>query len=438
MIVIIGIALLIALLVMGVPVALCFGGATLFLVAALGYSPLFLVPYGYSSIASVTLWCIPLFIIAGNVIKRGKIGDALVNFVDQFVGKVFKSGLGMVTVVTCGIFGAIAGNGSATMSAIGSIMVPKLKEKGYPRGVSAALIASASVLGLLIPPSSAQIVYAWAANQSVLACFLATVIPGILLAVLLCIVQAFMVRRIKMKPFEEDGGGQVRRSGGRRLLSRTGRALPALFMPVLILGGIYGGVMTPMESAAIATLYCIPVAIFFYKGMRFRDLGSCLVESGRASGNVAVMLMTAMLFSRILTMEKVPDMMVSVMTGITDNKYLILLLVNILLFIVGMLMEDGCGIMLCTPLLLPVVQAVGVSPIQFAAIIGVNLGMGLITPPTAPLLYFASQVGEAPIGEMLRPTLLFILFAWLPTTLLTTYIPALSLTLPRLIMGLNV
>lgn len=434
MTIIIGIAILIVLLIMGVPVAFCFGGATLYLVIALEYSPLFLVPYGYSSIASVTLWCIPLFIIAGSVIKRGKIGDALVNFVEHFIGK-YKSGLGIVTVVSCGIFGAIAGNGSATMSAIGSIMAPKLREKGYPRGISASLIASASILGLLIPPSSAQIVYAWAANQSVLACFLATVIPGIVLAILLCIVQAFLVRNVKMKPLTDENYLSVQRQS---LLKKTGRATPALLMPVIILGGIYGGIMTPMEAAAIATLYCIPVAIFFYKGMKFRDLGGCLIESGKSTGNVAVMLMTAMLFSRILTMEKIPDAMVVLITGISDNKYVVMILVNILLFVVGMLMEDGCGIMLCTPLLLPVVQAVGVSPIQFAAIMGVNLGMGLITPPTAPLLYFASQVGDAPVGEMLKPTMMFILFAWIPTIILTTFIPALSTTLPRLIMGIKI
>lgn len=434
MTVVIGIIILIVLLVMGVPVAFCFGGATLYLVLVLGYSPLFLVPYGYSSIASVTLWCIPLFIIAGSIIKRGKIGDALVNFVEHFI-RGFKSGLGVVTVITCGVFGAIAGNGSATMSAIGSIMAPKLREKGYPRGVAASLIASASVLGLLIPPSSAQIVYAWAANQSVLACFLATVVPGIILAILLCVVQAFMVCDVQMNELTDN---QTAFPVNHSFAKKTGRAFPALLMPVIILGGIYGGFMTPMESAAIATLYCIPVAIFFYKGMKFRELGDCLVESGKATGNVAVMLMTAMLFSRILTMEKIPDAMVRLIMGISSNKYVVLLLVNLLLFVVGMLMEDGCGIMLCTPLLLPVVQAVGVSPIQFAAIMGVNLGMGLITPPTAPLLYFASQVGEAPVGEMLKPTLKLIFFAWLPTVLLTTYIPALSTTLPRLIMGIKI
>lgn len=430
MTIIIGIALLIVLLVMGVPVPFCFGGATLFLVVALRYSPLFLVPSGYASIASVTLWCIPLFIIAGSIIKKGKIGDALVNFVEHFIGR-FKSGLGTVTVITCAIFGAIAGNGSATMSAIGSIMAPKLKDKGYPRGISASLIASASVLGLLIPPSSAQIVYAWASNQSVLACFLATVVPGLILAALLCAVQAVMIKKcpevetpVNTK-FTFDGFGK-----------KTAHAFPALLMPILILGGIYGGFMTPMEAAAIATLYCIPVAVFIYRGMKFRDLGACMVESGKATGNVAVMLMTAMLFSRILTMEKVPDKLVELMTSISPNKYVILIMVNVMLFVVGMLMEDGCGIMLCTPLLLPVVNAIGVSPIQFAAIMGVNLGMGLITPPTAPLLYFASQVGDAPVGEMLKPTLMFIIFAWFPTILLTTFIPALSMTLPRLIMGI--
>ncbi len=433
MIIILGILLLMVLLVIGVPVPFCFGGATLFLTLALGYDPSFLTPSGYSSITNVTLWCIPLFIIAGGIIRQGKIGDALVDFVEHFLGR-FKSGLGIVTVFTCGIFGAISGSASATLSAVGSIMAPKLKDKGYPAGTTASLIASSSILGLLIPPSAQQVLYAWISNSSVLACFLATVVPGIILIILLSVVQHFLVRNvkeIKVSPRSNKGGG-IKALGRKTVI-----AAPALMMPVIILGGIYGGIMTPMEAAAVAALYCVPVAIFVYKGMKLKDIAPTMVESGRSTGAVAVMLMSAIMLARILTYEKVPEQLVVLAQQVSTNKYVILLMVNLVLFIIGMLMEDGCGIMLTVPLLLPLVESIGVSPVHFAAIIGTNLGMGLITPPCAPILYFSSQVCEASISDMLKPTLMLITFAWLPTVFLTTYIPALSLALPRLILGIK-
>ncbi len=427
------ILILMALLMIGVPVAFSFAGSTLFLLFTLGYSPDFLIPSGYGKIGNLVLLCIPLFIIAGGIIRQGKLGDALVDFVELFIGKL-KSGLGIVTVITCGIFGAISGSASATLSSVGSIMAPKLAEKGYPKGISASLIASSCVLALLIPPSSAQVLYAWAGGQSVLACFLATIGPGILLAVLLCVVQHFQVRKLPQVRVSVKAPGVPGSSPGYG--RKTKQAFPALLMPVIILGGIYGGFMTPMEAAAVAALYCVPVALYFYRGINLRGLGSTLVESAATTGTVMIMLMSAMLFSRILVMEKVPDALLHALTSFTDNKYLILFMLNILMVIVGMLMDDGSAIMLCTPLLLPVALGIGVDPIHFAAILGVNLGMGNITPPTAPMLYFASQVGEAEVGEMIKPTLQLILFAWLPTLALTTFVPALALTIPKLIMGL--
>ena len=180
MYVVLSVILLLVFLVMGVPVAFSFTAATVFLMVTLGYSPAFLMPYGYSKLVNPVLLCIPLFIIAGSIIRRGKLGDALISFVEQFVGR-FRSGLGSVTIVTCAIFGAISGSAGATLSCVGSIMAPKLRERGYSRGVAGSLIASSAVLALLIPPSAAQVLFAWSAGQSVLACFLSTVIPGIIL-----------------------------------------------------------------------------------------------------------------------------------------------------------------------------------------------------------------------------------------------------------------
>lgn len=431
MIVIVAVILLAILLVVGAPIPFAFSGVTIVLVLILGYSPDFLIPASYTKLNSLVLLCIPLFMIAGAIIREGKIGDALVGFIEQFIGRI-KSGLGMVTILVCGIFGAISGSSSATLSAVGSIMAPKLSMRGYPKGVIAALLASASVLGLLIPPSAAQILYGWSSGTSVLACFLATIVPGMIIIVLLCIVQHFMVRNlssindVQSEPLEMDFSSVAK---------RTGHAIPALLMPVIILGSIYGGVLTTMEAAAVAILYCIPVAIRFYRGMKTRDLWKTLVEAGYNTGAVAMMLMSCQILSRIFTVERVPEMLVELTLSITTSETLILLMLNVVMIILGMLMDDGSAILLSTPLLLPIAKSIGIDPIHFAAIMGVNLGMGLVTPPCAPMLFLGCQVAKSPANESFKPTLLFILFAWLPTLLLTTFFPAISMTLPNLILN---
>ncbi|MBN2395780.1 MAG: TRAP transporter large permease [Candidatus Atribacteria bacterium] len=427
------ILILIITLVIGVSIPFAFGSALIFYIITKGISPAFLIPNGYSKIANLVLLCIPLFILGGTVMKRGKVGDALVGFVEQFVGR-FKGGLGAVTIIACALFGAVCGSSSATLSSIGSIMQPKLAEKGYPRGIGASIIANSSVLGLLIPPSAAQVIYAWSGGQSVAACFLATVIPGIILVILFSIVQYFMVRNIadiKVLP------KLPREKFYNDFKQKTVHAFPALLMPVIILGGIYGGIMTPMESAAVGVIYCIPIGFYFYKGLTIKNLGESIMEAANTTGAVMLMLMSAMLFSRILIMERTPDQLLNILINISPNKYFIILMVNLIMVFCGMLMDDGSAIMLCTPLLLPIASGIGIHPIQFAAILGVNLGMGLVTPPVAPMLYFGSQIGKSPISEMIMPTMKFILFAWIPTLILTTIFPQISLTLPRLILGLK-
>lgn len=423
--------LLAVFLMIGIPVPFAFSGVTIVLIVMLGYSPDFLIPASYSKLNNLVLLCIPLFMIAGAIIREGKIGDALIGFMEQFIGR-FKTGLGTVTVFVCGLFGAISGSSAATQSAVGSIMAPKLKDRGYPRGVIAALLASSSVLGLLIPPSAAQILYGWSSGTSVLACFLATIVPGIIVATLFCIVQHFQVRNLKSinevvrTPLDMSPGAVAK---------RTGKALPALFMPVIILGGIYSGMFTTMEAAAIAVFYCIPVAIWVYRGLKFNRLGATLAEAGAGTGAVMMMLMSCQIFARILTTERVPDMLLEKVTGITDSSIIIILLINLVMIILGMLMDDGSAILLSTPLLLPIAQAIGIDPVHYAAIMGVNLGMGLVTPPAAPMLFLGAQVAKSPVAEAIKPTLQYVVFAWLPTLLLVTFIPEISLTLPGIILG---
>lgn len=430
-VVLIAVGILIALLVLGVPIPFAFSGVTITLILFLGYSPDFLIPASYNNLNSLVLCCIPLFILAGTIIREGKIGDALIDFIQQFVGR-FKSGLGAVTVITCAIFGAVCGSAAATLSAVGSIMAPKLEKRGYQKGQIAALLASSCVLGLLIPPSTAQILYAWSSGTSVLACFLSTIVPGIIMVILLCVVQHFQVRNLDSIKLNEPEKIEM---NSKAVLKRTGRAIPALMMPIIVLGGIYGGFLTTMEAAAVAAVYCIPIAILFYKGMKIGDLKATIIDAGYNCGAIAMMLMSCAILSRIFTTEHVPDMLVDLTMSITDNKYVVMIMLNLVLVILGMLMDDGSAIVLSTPLLLPIALSIGIDPVHYAAIMGVNLGMGLVTPPCAPMLFLGSSVARAEASKAFLPSFQFIAFAWLPTLILTTFIPQISLWLPHMLMG---
>jgi len=425
----IGVIILIVALVLGIPIPFAFGATIIWLSASLGFQTDFLLSAGYSQVNSVVLLAIPLFILAGGIMEKGRIGEALISLVEKFVGRT-KSGLGSAAVVACAIFGSISGSASATLSCIGSIMEPRLTKAGYDKGYIAALMAAACPLGLLIPPSSAQILYAWSSNTSVLACFTATVIPGIILVILLCIVNSVLTRKMSIKIAEKQTTQVWVQDTGRK----TVKAIPALLMPFIILGGIYGGIMTPTEAAAVSVLYAIPVGIFIYRGLTARGLIDAIADTSTTTGVVMVMFFMVMIMSRLLTMENIPNQIADTLLGMTDNKFVILLMVNVFMIIIGMLMDDVSGILLCTPILLPVVTGLGIHPVHFAAILGVNLGMGNITPPTAPMLYLSGRVCGAKINKMLSPAMIFILFAWLPTLLLTTFIPELALTIPKLIL----
>ena len=421
--------LLLSLLFFGVPVPFSFFGVSILLVYLGGYDTSFLLPYGYTKVSSYVLLAIPLFIMAGGIIERSNMGEKLVNFVELFVGKV-KGSLGVVAVVSCAIFGAISGSAAATQSVIGSIMWPRMEAAGYSKGKSAALIASSCLLGGMIPPSGLMIIYAWTAQVSVLQCFLATLIPGIIMAVMFSVAFVIMLRN--------DEGVQVLEAGSRKeyfqiAKKRTWDAIPALLFPVIILGGIYGGYMTATEAAAVSVVYAVLVGFLIYRQLKLRSLGSVLVETATTTGVIMIMLFMVMMLSRLLIMEDVPGMFLDLVTSISTNKYVILIMVNIFMIIIGMLMDDVSSVLLCTPLLMPIMQSIGISPIQFASIICVNISLGCVTPPCAPLLYLASRLSNTPVSAMLKPTLQLIIFVWLPALLMVTFIPELSLILPGFI-----
>ena len=426
----ISVFLIIFLLLSGLPVPFCFMLTTAFLIFVLGYDPSFLIPYSYNQMSSMVLLCIPMFILVGGLMDKSGIGESLIDFVDIFVGKI-KGSTGAVAVIGCAVFGSISGSCAATLSCIGSIMYPRLKAHRYPDGYASALVACAAPLGLLIPPSSQMILFAWVGQQSVLACFLATLAPGLLLTFLLCVINFVIIR----KDPNVLSGSEAFTGKPLKLSTRAFSAMPSLFMPVIVLGGIYGGFMTPTEASAIAVLYSIPVGFFIYKGLNKSNILGVVIETAATTGVVMIMMFCIMLLSRIYIMEGVPSMILEQLYRVSTNKYAILLLLNIFMIIIGMIMDDVSAMLLCTPILLPIMTQIGIHPIHFAGIIGVNLGMGNLTPPTAPTLYFGARMANVPVSKSLKPAMIFLIFAWLPVLLAVTYIPSMALYLPRLILG---
>lgn len=424
--------LLTVLLVIGVPVPFCFAGAVLVLMlfGDLGAAT-FLIGAGYAKISSLVIIAIPLYILAGGIMSQGGIAGRLVDLADSIFGRM-RGGLGIVVIIATAVFGAISGMASSAVAAIGTIMVPRMEERGYERGYATALVSASAVLALLIPPSASMILYGWVTGTSILACFLAPVIPGLLLCAFLAFWNYVLTRRMPLVEPEKAGGKQFVRD----VAFKTRRAAFGLFMPLIILGFIYGGVTTPTEAAAVAVVYAVPVSLYIYRDIDWRNLGEVFWRAGQTTGVLLVLIFFAAMLARVWTLENVPQQIMEGFLAISENPVVLLLLANLFLMIIGMFMEDVSGILLASPLLMPIMVEVGVDPVHFAAIIATNLGMGLITPPTAPILYFAALIGKAPLGAMLKPTLVFVFLAYMPVVLLTTFIPSLSLALPRWVLGL--
>jgi len=383
----ISLGILIGMLSFGVPLPYCFGGALMSMVFLGGATMKGTMVWGFSQLANPVLLCIPLFVFAGTLMSESGIAASLLNFVNIFVGRI-RGGLGVVAAVSCAIIGAISGSGLTGVAATGPILIPEMAAKGYPRGYATALVANSSILGLLIPPSVTMIIYGWVTDTSILACFLATLGPGLLITFLFCVVNIVMARKFPLELDPPKPMNELVKEGTKL----TSKALPALVMPLIILGGIYGGVMTPTEAAAVAVIYAIPVGFLIYKGLTFQTFLEAAKNSATAVG-----AMTATAAASV-----------------------------------GMIVNDVTAIILIAPLLLPLMQAIGVSPVQFAAIMGVNTAMGGVTPPYASILYLSMRIGKVEFSEVIKPAMLLIIFGYVPVVFLTSLWPDLSLFFPGL------
>jgi len=423
--------IVVVLILIEIPVAFAFGiGAVLFAFLT-GNNISFLIPHGFKTASGFALLALPLFIFAGLLMAEGGISERLLNFVNSVVGRI-KGGLGAVTVLTCALFGAISGSSSAAIAAVGQIMIPRMVREGYPEGHATALVACSSVLALLIPPSIPMIVFSITGGLSVGAAFLSTIIPGIMLTILYCLLNMWFLRNdqnIKVEPqlpFKQAAKGVV----------KTGyNAAFALLMPMIILGAIYSGIATPTEAAAIAVIYAIPVGLFIYKGMSLKSLGAVTVRAVTMTGSIMAVLFFLFIMSRAMILEQVPRDLAQTLLTISDNKYVLLLLINLLLLLIGMIVDDISGSVLAAIIFLPIINELGIDPIHFAAVVGVNLGLGNVSPPCAPMLYMAGGVSKLSLDRYITPTLKFLCFGHLPMVFLVTFVPELSLFLPKLLMG---
>ena len=416
---------LIILIVIGVPIAVSIGFATLAAMAAGGnFEQMFLVAQRMiTALDSTVLLAIPLFILAGVIMGKGGISKQIVDLCYELFGWIPGS-LGVVTVIACMFFAAISGSAPATVAAIGGIMIPAMINDGYPPGFSAALSASGGVIGCIIPPSIPFVNYALITGESVKSLFLAGVIPGILMGVVLCVMTSFFAWKNKW-------GSRKKGVDPRAVIKALGSAIWAIMMPAIILGGIYGGFFSPTEAAAVACIYGFVVSIFIYRGIKVRDMYEIAFESVKTSAMILFIVAVANAFSFIVTTQQVPAKLSAAVLGVTDNWVIILLLINVILLINGCFMETTASTYIYTPILFPLVTALGVDPVQFGVIIIMNMTMGLVTPPLGINLFVANGIDKRVVFSEQVKYVLPLFCGLLVVLMLVSYVPQLSLFLLR-------
>jgi len=414
---------MIVLMLLGVPVVFAIGLSAILGTLVIGASaPWIIIPSSMiNGMDSFPLLAIPFFILAGELMNRGGIAERLIGFANSLVGHI-RGGLGHATVLSNTMLAMDTGSALAQVAAIGRIMVPAMEKRGYPRDYATALTCAASLIGPIIPPSITMVIYAVAAGASIGGLFLAGVVPGILIATSL---MAYVYFRARLR-----GEQAAHEFSAREVLARGKDAVLALLMPVIILGGIFAGVMTPTESAAVAVLYALLAGALVFRKLKLRDVYESLLNTGIVTAFIMLIVGAARIFSDLLASEAVPQQIVASMIHLTSNPYLLLLLVNILLLIVGALMDTTAAIIILTPVLLPIVTTVGVDPMLFGIIMCINLVIGMATPPVGVALYLASEIGKVKLDRLIVaiwPMLLVLI----GVLMLITYVPAIPLALPR-------
>ena len=416
----------IILLSLGIPIAIGLGGSAMLYILLQGdISLTMLTQTAFAGMASFPLLAIPLFMLAGNLMNEGGLTQDLVRFARLLLGHI-SGGLGMATILASGIFAAISGAAVATAVAIGVVMLPAMKKAGYDEEVAAAVTATASCMGPIIPPSIPFIVYGVIANVSIGALFLGGIIPGILLGIGLMIYMSIVAKK-REYPKEP-------RASFKEVVVGAWQALPALLMPVIIMGGILGGIFTPTEAAGVTVVYAILVGSLFYKRLKLRRIPDVLLSAGLESAMIMMLLGMSEPFAWIVAAEQMPQAIIELISQISTSPWVILLLINIALILIGIPMETAPALTIVTPVLAPMAATLGIDPVHMGLVVCFNLVLGLITPPVGGVLFAICGTTGISLEKLSKGI-------WIPfligigVLLLITYIPALSTFLPNLLMG---
>jgi len=411
--------------VIGVPVAFAMGISALLVFAYEGFPLLITFQRIISGMTIFSLLAIPFFIFAGELMLHGGIALRLVRFASTLVGHV-RGGLASVNIFSSMLFGGISGSAIADISALGSILIPVMKEKGYRGDYAVNVTVTSSIAGVVIPPSHNMIIYSVAAGGgiSISKLFLAGVVPGILMCVCLAIAAYYLAIKHNY-PAEKF-------PGWRAVLVSAAAALPGLITAVIIVGGVLSGVFTVTESGAFGAIYALVLTAIVYRSLSWESFKTVVASSVRTTAMVMILIGCAGAFGYLLALYQVPTLLSDALTSISDNPLVILLMINLMLLMLGMIMDMAALILICTPIFLPIAQSLGMDPVQFGIMMLMNLGLGLCTPPVGVCLFVGCAVGKVPIEQALRTIWPFYL-AILAALLLVTYVPAISLTLPALL-----
>lgn len=410
-------------LLIGVPIGLSIGLAALVVFIQAGI-PLQMVPQTlFEGNNSFSLVAVPFFILAGDVLARGGISERIVAFAESALGRI-RGGLSIVSVLASMFIAAISGSGAATTAAVGASLLPELEERKYDVDFSAALIASAGTIGVVIPPSVPMVLYAVIAGESVAKLFLGGFIPGTLMGLGLIAWAIYIAKKRKYPAGKKYSAKEI----GKKFVT----ALWGLMCPGIILGGIFSGVFTPSEAAAIAVLYTFLVAIFVYKALDFKKFYKLVVGSGVTSALIMFIIATSKVFGWGLAFYQIPQAIAGAMLSVTNNNaFLVYLMIDVIILVAGMFMETASALIILTPIFLPAIIGVGGNLIHFGVVLTVGLAIGMATPPVAIDIYVASAITGLPMGRITKPIIPMVIIL-MAVFLLITYVPQLVLFLPGL------
>jgi C4-dicarboxylate transporter DctM subunit len=417
-------ALLILLMLTGMPVSIALGLTVLTFLFTMTHVPIESVAMKlFTGIDNFEIMAIPLFILAGNFLTHGGVARRMINFATSMVGH-FHGGLALAGVFACALFAAVSGSSPATVVAIGSIILPAMIKQGYPKRFGAGVVTTSGALGILIPPSIVMVMYSVTTNTSVGQLFMAGVVPGLLLAFMLGLTTWFLAKK-------HDYPRMPRATWGERWTAFR-RSAWGLFLIVIVMGGIYTGVFTPTEAAGIAAVYAFVIAVYVYKDLKLKQVGKVLLDSAAMSAMLLYIITNAVLFSFLMTSENVPQAMATWLTSQGLGPIGFLIVVNLLLLLAGNVMEPSSIVLIMAPILFPVATKLGIDPVHFGIIIVVNMEVGMCHPPVGLNLYVASGITKMGISELTVAVMPWLL-TMIGFLLLITYVPAISLWLPRLV-----